>query len=133
MKRVLTILSLACVLLVLIAIASASNVEVISPYDLRKAAIDNLDAAKEQYMNKTVYIKGVVVSTGMSRYMTPNVVLSDQGEEAICVLPYIGIAYWNRSAQLSDFEVGQTITMSGRVHGMTKERVVLKESKKVDL
>ena len=133
MKRFPTILSLACVLLAMIAITSAANVEVISPYDLRKASIDNLDAAKEKYMNKTVYIKGVIVSTGMSRYMTPNVVISDQGAEAICVLPYIGIAYWNRSAQLSDFNVRQTVTMSGRVHGMTKDRVVLKECKEVDM
>jgi hypothetical protein len=60
------------------------------------------------------------------------VVLSDKGAEAICVLPYVGVAYWNRSAGLADFEKGQTVTMSGRVHGMSKERVVLKECKVVD-
>jgi cytochrome c-type biogenesis protein CcmE len=130
MKKVLTIIAFA-VLLAWISVAYSANMEVISPFDLRKASIDNLDAAKEQYLNKTVLIKGVVVSTGMSKYLTPNVMLTDQGAEAICVLPYHGIAYWNRNAQLSDFKEGQTVTMSGRVHNMTKDRVVLKECKVV--
>lgn len=33
--------------------------------------------------------------------------------------------------KLADFEVGQTVTMSGRVHNMTAERVVIKECKDV--
>jgi len=93
-------------------------------------------AAKAQYMDKTVQIKGIVVDKGMSRYMTPYVELSENGKgpaPALCVLPYVGVAYWNRSAQLSDFKQGQTVTMSGRVHNITKERVVLKECKAVDL
>jgi hypothetical protein len=132
MKRILTILAFVCVLLVWTSTAYGADVEVITPYSLHKACIDNLDVAREQYMNKTVLIKGVVVSIGMSKYMTPNVVLSDQGSEAICVLPYVGIAYWNRSAQLADFKEGQTVIMSGRVHNMTRDRVVLKECKEVE-
>jgi len=133
MKRVLTVFVFVCTLLVWLSAISGAEVAVITPYDLLKASSDNLDEAKEQYLNKTVLIKGVVVSTGMSKYLTPNVVLSDQGAEAICVLPYSGVAYWNRSAQLSDFRQGQTVTMSGRVHNITRERVVLKECKAVDM
>jgi hypothetical protein len=72
-------------------------------------------------------IKGVVVSTGMSRYLTPTVVLADQGEEVICVLPYAGIPLSDRKALLSDYRQGQTVTMSGRVHAMSLERLVLKD------
>jgi membrane-bound inhibitor of C-type lysozyme len=106
--------------------------EVLTPYDLRKAVSDDLDAARARYLNETVQIKGTVGSTGMSRYMTPNVVLTDRGAEIICVLPYVGIAYWNRNAQLSDFEIGQTVTMSGRVHGMSERAVVFKECEVVE-
>ncbi|MCL1940827.1 MAG: hypothetical protein FWG09_02715, partial [Synergistaceae bacterium] len=61
--------------------------------------------------------------------------LSESGEApatALCVLPYVGIAYWNRSAQLSDFEQGQTVTISGRVHNLNENRVLLKESETVE-
>ena len=125
MKGILTVL-IVCALLAGSPTASGAEGEVITPYDLRKASIDNLSAAKEQYLNKTVLIKGVVISTGMSRYMTPNVVLSDQGAEAICVLPYLDVA------KLSGFNQGQTVTMSGRVHNMTEERTVIKECRAVE-
>jgi hypothetical protein len=131
MKKILSTFVFVCVLLAFASAVSGTEA-VISPHDLLKASSGDLNAAKEKYLNKTVLLKGVVVSTGMSRYMTPNVVITDQGAEAICVLPYVGIAYWNRSAQLDDFEKGQTVTMSGRVHNMTKERVVLKECKAVN-
>jgi len=127
MKRVLAIFILACVLMAWVSTASSEGAEVISPYELRKAAKDNLNAAREQYLNKQVLIKGIVVSTGMSKYLTPTVVLADRGEEVICVLPYVDIPLLNRKEQLSDYRQGQTVTMSGRVHAMSLERLVLKE------
>ena len=116
------------------AAISGTEEKVFTPHDLPKAFAENPSKAKEQYMNKTVRIKGIVVDKGMSKYMTPYVELSENGKNpapAICVLPYVGIAYWNRSAQFSGFEQGQTVTMSGRVHNLTENRVVLKESEAV--
>ena len=132
MKRVSAIFTLACVLMVWVSTASGEAVEAISPYELRQASKNNLDAAREQYLNRQLLIKGVVVSTGMSRYLTPTVVLADLGEEVICVLPYVGISIFDRKAQLSDYRQGQTVTMSGRVHAMSLERLVLKDCAPTD-
>ena len=114
------------------AATSVTGEKVFAPHDLPKAFAANPSEAKTQYMNKTVQIKGIVVDKGMSRYMTPYVELSESGKgpaPARCVLPYHGLAYWNRSAQLADFEQGQTVTMSGRVNSLNENRVLLKESK----
>ena len=114
------------------AVTPDTEEKVFAPHDLPKAFAENPSEAKTQYMNKTVQIKGIVVDKGMSRYMTPYVELSESGKgpaTALCVLPYLGVAYWNRSAQLSDFEQGQTVTMSGRVNSLNENRVLLKESK----
>jgi hypothetical protein len=107
---------------------------VFAPQDLPKIFSDNPNEAKTQYMNKTVQIKGIVVDKGMSIYMTPYLAISENGKEpalARCVFPYIGIAYWNRSAQLDEFKIGQTVTISGRVHNLNENRVLLKDSKAV--
>ena len=136
MKKIL------CAILLIICLASyawsaatsETEEEIFAPQDLPKAFAKNPSEAKAQYMNKTVQIKGIVVDKGMSRYITPNLELSENGEKpapAICVLPYVGIAYWNRSAQLDDFEIGQTVIISGRVHSLNENRVLLKESKVV--
>ena len=117
------------------ATTSVTEERVFTPHDLPKAFAENPSEARAQYMDKTVQIKGIVVDKGMSRYMTPYVELSENGKGpalALCVLPYSGVAFWNRSAQLSDFEQGQTITMSGRVHNLNENRVLLKESKAVE-
>jgi len=117
------------------AVTSETEQKAFAPHDLPKAFAENSSEAKAQYMDKTVQIKGVVVDKGMSRYMTPYVELSENGKgpaPALCVLPYVGIAYWNRSAQLSGFEQGQTVTISGRVHNLNENRVLLKESKVVE-
>ena len=116
------------------AATSGVDEEIFTPQFLPDAFAKNPDGTKEQYMNKIVQIKGIVIGKGMSIYMTPNLELTENGDgpaTAICVLPYVGIAYWNRSAQLDDFEIGQTVTMSGRVHSLNENRVLLKESKAV--
>ena len=117
------------------AATSGAEDKVFTPYDLPKAFAENPNEAKVQYIDKTVQIKGIVVGKGMSRYMTPNVELSESGKgpaPAICVFPYVGIAYWNRSDQIAGFEQGQTVTISGRVISLNENRVVLKESKTVE-
>ena len=117
------------------AATSGTDWKVFTPHDLPKAFAENPSAAKAQYMDKTVQIKGIVVDKGMSRYMTPYVELSESGKgpgPARCVFPYVGIAYWNRSAQISEFEQGQTVTISGRVNSLNENRVLLKESKAVE-
>jgi hypothetical protein len=108
--------------------------KIFAPQDLPKIYAENPNGAKEQYMNKTVQIKGIVVDKGMSIYMTPNIELSEDGKEpalAVCVFPYVGIVYWERSDQISEFEKGQTVIISGRVHSLNENRVLLKESKAV--
>jgi hypothetical protein len=113
---------------------SGSEEKVFTPQYLPKAFLENSNETKTQYMGKTVQIKGIVVDKGMSRYMTPYVELSESGNgpaPARCVFPYVGIAHWNRSAQLDEFEIGQTVTISGRVHSLNENRVLLKESKAV--
>ena len=109
--------------------------KVFTPHDLPRAFTESPSDTRAQYMGKNVQIKGIVVDKGMSRYMTPYVELSENGKgpaPARCVLPYSGMAYWNRSAQLVDFEQGQTVTMSGRVNNLNENRVLLKESKSVE-
>ena len=117
------------------AVTSEAEDKVFAPRDLPKAFAENPSGIKAQYMGKIVHIKGIVVDKGMSRYMTPYVELSESGEApafALCVLPYSGMAYWNRSAQLSDFDKGQIVTISGRVHSLNENRVLLKESKAME-
>jgi hypothetical protein len=109
--------------------------KIFAPQDLSKTFGANPDAAKAQYMGETVQIKGIVIDKGMSIYMTPYVELSESGKGpafARCVFPYVGIAYWNRSAQISDFEPGQIVTISGRVNSLNGNRILLKDSKVVE-
>ena len=126
--RNLSIVILFCILLAGPSAVFGAEQEVISAQDLHKAAADNAKAAEAKYLNKTVQVKGIVVSKGMSKYLTPNVVLSSRegGQELIiCVLPRLD------AGKLSDFTPGQTVTMSGRVHRLG-ERVVMKECKFVE-
>ena len=123
MRRVLAVFVLGCTLLMGPSTIFASEPAVISAQDLHKAASDDPKAAEAQYLGKTVLVKGIVVSKGISRYLTPNVVLSshDGGPElVICVLPRLD------AGKLSDFEPGQSVTFSGRVHRLST-RVILKE------
>ena len=105
---------------------SEAQQDVFTAYDLCKVVSDDLDTARAQYLNETVQVKGTVASTYMSRYLTPNVTLSDRGAEITCVLPYLDVA------KLSSFKQGQLVTISGRVHVMSENRVLLKECKTVE-
>ena len=76
-------------------------------------------------MGQTVQIKGIVLSAGISRFLTPYVELSErQGGPALArfVLPCRDVI------KLSSSSPGQSVTMSGRVHRLNENRVPLKES-----
>ena len=129
-KKIIAVLAIGCTLLAgLPAVSDADEQIVIAAHDLRKAFADNQNAAEAQYTGKTVLVKGIVVSTGMSKYMTPNVTLSDHEGgtvHAICVLPRLDVG------KLSDFKPAQSVTMSGRVYRLSERGVVLKECKAVE-
>ena len=78
-----------------------------------------------QYFNFT----GVVVDTGMSIYMTPNVMLSEAlggPIYLICVLPR------SATGTLSEYKNGDRVTMTGRVHhSKSGGGVVIKDCKRV--
>ncbi|MDR0443760.1 MAG: hypothetical protein LBH44_10160 [Treponema sp.] len=102
--------------------------EVLSPGELRKAFADNPKAAESKYLGNVVQVRGVVVSRGMSKYLTPSVILSDRENEesqAICVLPRLDVG------KLTDFTPGQTVIMSGKVYHLSERAIVIKECKAV--
>ena len=116
---------LGCALLMGPAAIFGTEPVVFTAQEFHKAGADDSRAAEAQYLGKTVMVRGIVVSKGISRYLTPNVVLSgskDGPELIICVLPRLDVG------KLSDFEPGQSVTFSGRVHRLS-QRVILKECK----
>ena len=100
--------------------------EAITARDLLRAFTDDHSAAEKKYLNKTMLIEGVVVATGISKYMTPNVELSDRAGgtvQAVCVMPRLD------ADKLSGFTPGQSVTMSGKVYKLYSGRMVIKECK----
>jgi len=125
MQRVLAMLVLGCLLLIWPFMVLSEEQIVVTVQDLRKAIDDDPKAAEAIYLNKTILIKGIVVSKGISRYLTPTVTISgssDGPEMAICVLPRLD------AGKLSDFQPGQSVTFSGRVQAMSR-LVIMKECK----
>ena len=124
MRKVLAVFVLACLLLMGHSTLFGAEPVVVSALDLHKAAASDARAAEALYLGKIVQVKGIVVSKGISKYLTPNVVLtSHEGgpELIICVLPRLDVA------KLSNFEPGQTATLSGKVYRMGGERIIMKE------
>ena len=129
MQRVLMVCVIGCMVLAGAPLLFCAEPIAISAHELHRAAAENTRAAEAQYLGKNVVVRGIVVSRGMSRYLTPTVVLSSHAggpELVICVLPRLDVA------KLSDYEPGQTAVFSARVHRLSPERVVLKESKAMD-
>ena len=89
---------------------------------------DDRQKAKEEYIGKTMNFTGVVIETGMSIYLTPNVKLSDSPDGPvylICVLPRAD------TGKLSEYTKGDRITMTGRVYSSNPGKaVVIKECKR---
>ena len=129
MKRLLVALALACIMLTGSPTAFGAEQKTVAAHDLLKAFIDNHNAAEEKYLGKTIRINGVVLATGISKYMTPNVELSDRKDgvtQVICVLPRLDVD------KLSGFAPGQNVTMSGRVYKHSSGRMIVKECGTVD-
>jgi len=123
MRKILAVIILGYMMLMGPNAVFSTEQIVISAAELHKARSDDLKAAEALYLGKTVLVKGIVVSKGISKYLTPNVVLSSHAggpELIICVLPRLD------AGKLSDFEPGQSVTFSGRVQSLT-QRVVMKE------
>ena len=130
MRKILATFVVGCALLAVFPAASGSeHREIIAAHDLRRAFADDQNAAETQYLGKTILVQGVVLTTGMSIYLTPTVTLSDReggSAQVICVLPRLD------AGKLSDFKPGQRAVMSGRVHRLTERGVILKECKAVE-
>ena len=131
MKIVLFALILTCTFFSIYtdtAIATESE-EVITAGDLFQAYKANSATTREKYLNRRIQIDGVVLQTYMSRYMTPNVDLSDRagGEVmAICVLSRLDMG------KLTNYTPGQTATFSGRVHAFGENRIIIKDTKPME-
>ena len=124
MKRLLATLALACIILPGAPSAFSAEQKIVAAHDLLKAFTDNRNAAEEQYLGKIILINGVVLATGISKYMTPNVELSDRKDgvtQVICVLPRLD------ADKLSGFAPGQNVTMSGKVYKHSSGRMIVKE------
>ena len=88
------------------------------------------EKAEAEYLGKTLNYSGVVVETGMSIYLTPNVRLSDSPDGKIyltCVLPR------DKAHTLSEYKKGDLVTMRGRVYrSKSGGGVVVKECARVN-
>ena len=86
------------------------------------------EKADAEYIGKTMNFTGVVVETGMSIYLTPNVKLSDSPDGPsylICVLPRAD------AGKLSEYTKGDKVTMTGRVYSSKSGgSVVVKECRR---
>jgi hypothetical protein len=91
---------------------------------------DDRPGAEAEFIGKTMSYTGVVVETGMSIYMTPNVRLSDSPNGPVylvCVLPRADVG------KLSSYKKGDRVTMTGRVYSSKSGGgVVVKESRRAD-
>ena len=109
---------------------SQDEIQTINAKDFWQEFNDDMDAAKAKYIGQTMNFTGVVVDTGVSIYMTPNVRLSDSPDGIaylICVLPRADMG------KLSEFKAGEQVTMNGRVYSSKAGGgVVIKECKRVD-
>ena len=89
---------------------------------------DDRQKAEKEFIGKTMNFTGVVVETGMSIYLTPNVRLSDAVDGPIyliCVLPRAD------TATLSTYNTGDRVTMTGRVYrSKSGGGVVIKECRR---
>jgi len=97
---------------------------ILDVYELWSEFQNNTNA--DNYVGKTITVKGYVISTGISIYATPNVRLSNEKNGqiyVICVLPRTDFH------KLSSFEQEQHVIMSGRVYRLSQNGVVLKECK----
>ena len=120
---------LILVLFILSFTQSAFSEGTISAKDFWQEFQNDKQKAEAKYIGQTLNYTGIVTGTGISIYMTPNVMLSDSADGQnylICVLPRADVN------KLTDFKKGDTVTMTGRVNSSKAGGgVVIKECKQV--
>ena len=125
-------IAIASLLLLPALIQLAAAAERMAVLDIWRAFQDDLEAARERYVDEMMTLVGVVVDTGMSRFMTPTVSLSEQagGEvRAICVLPRADFA------RMYDYKPGQEAAFVGRIYSASgnDRPVIVKECRAAEL
>ena len=109
---------------------SQDEIPTIAARDFWQEFEDDRPQAETKYIGQTLNYTGVVVDTGISIYLTPNVMLSDSPDGRtylICVLPRADVN------KLSQFKKGEQVTLTGRVYrSKAGGGVVIKECKRVD-
>ena len=121
---------LILVLFILSFTQSAFSEGTISAKDFWQEFQNDKQKAEAKYIGQTLNYTGIVTGTGISIYMTPNVMLSDSADGQnylICVLPRADVN------KLSDFSKGDLVTMTGRVNSSKAGGgVVIKECRRVN-
>ncbi|CAK7006739.1 MAG: hypothetical protein DELT_00269 [Desulfovibrio sp.] len=133
-KILMTVLVAALPLALTVAFAGAAFSHDVPPIFAAKEFWqkfeDDRPKAEAEFIGKTMSYTGVVVETGMSIYMTPNVRLSDSPDGPvylICVLPRADVG------KLSEYKKGDQVTMTGRVYRSRADGgVVVKECRRAD-
>lgn len=124
MKVLSTALLAACVFSVWMFVGPASAEEYLEAKDIWTEFQQDQAGAEARYSKGRILVTGIVVETGMSRYATPNVRLSDEpGGQVyvICVLPRADFP------KLSSFSKGRRATLSGEYRHNRSGPVVIKE------
>lgn len=104
--------------------AAGNESEPLESAELRRVFEADPAGAEKTYLGRSITVKGLVVSTGLSVYLTPNVMISDSVKgrpHVICVLPRAD------AEKLSDYKDGQPVTMTGRAYRWREKGLVLKE------
>ena len=113
-----------------VALESKSPSEVQGVRQLWQVFQDDQARSEQIFLGKNVIIEGVVIDTGISIYLTPNVRLSDKpgGENYIvCVLPR------GDADTLTSYKKDDSVIMTGRVYSSKAGggRIVIKECQRV--
>lgn len=128
--KLLTTALLALLTIALAGPAFAQDPPTISVKDFWQEFETDRQAAEAKYIGMALNYTGVVLDTGTSIYLTPNIMLSDSpvGQTyLICVLPRAD------ADKLADFKKGDQVIMTGRVYrSKAGGGVVIKECKRVD-
>lgn len=126
--KALKIIPAAVAALALAATASAQTESAMPVKDFHQKFETDLKAAEDKYLGQTLDFHGIVVETGTSIYLTPNVRLSDQPDGQvylICVLPR------SDADKLDGFKKGDQVTVTGRVYrAKTGGGVVVKDCRR---
>lgn len=95
------------------------------PYEAKNLWTEVQSEALDFDYDAPIRVRGVIKETGISRYATPYVALSDEADHAsyvVCVLPR------SDALKLKNFKKGQSVLMDGHFYA-AYERVVLKKCK----